>query len=108
MVVACESALRDRFLSAIIDWWVYSYDVELYRKACQNEPWNAFAASMSLIHSITQQELALSAALAHRDAALASGATLPFIEVAHARLLAWLADRPAYSSFGEIGHLRYP
>ena len=99
----------EEFLELVVQWWVYTFDVKVNREACINEPWNAFAASMSLIHSITQQELALSAALAHRDAALAHhGATLPSIEVAHARLLAWLADRPAYSSFGEIGHLRYP
>ena len=98
----------EKFLESVVNWWVYTFDVNANREACANAPWNAFAASMSLIHSITQQELALSAALAHRDAALASGAALPFIEVAHARLLAWLADRPAYGTFGEIGHLGYP
>jgi len=100
MVVACESALRDRFLKAIIDWWTYSYDVELLTKACQNEPAYAIASSMSLIRALTLQEQALTAA---RETMLHA----PPIEAAHEELRKWIATRPAYNLV-EIANLRYP
>ena len=95
------SVVQVKFLDAIVNWWVYQFDIEISQKACLNEPWNGFAASMSLIYNISRRDQSLAEALLYR-------AEAPPIARAHAWLRAWLAEHPAYHEFGEVGHLKYP
>jgi hypothetical protein len=90
-----------KFLDAIVSWWVYEFDIKISQKACLNERWSGFAATMSLIQDIDGRDRSLAEALLYR-------AEAPPVERAHAWLRDWLATHPAYHQFGEVGHLTYP
>jgi hypothetical protein len=104
--VAAEMAARDRaateqFISAAIDYWIAAHDIEGYPQACNNAHFLAFAPVMSLVNADYRKQQALAVMRQYRAAA-------PPVDIARGRLGDRLATLPAYSGFGETGHLEYP
>ena len=89
------------FVTAVIDYWVRTYDIVGHNQAVARERGLQFAATLSLASAVLHQEHALVIVRLHRAAA-------PPVDIVREQLEVWLAMRPAYRDFGETGHLEYP